>query len=211
MIRSAVARHEVDESELRVQGGRVPHRRPTAHRMIGVGRPGVTAEFARSWHRIPSPQNGAGLGVQGSEATPHPKLAAADAAEDNAVVIERRAGDGVAVLPLLNGGLPHHLTRLHVQRHDVGVELTEKEQPLAHGQTAIDPAAAEGRDLLVEVGPVLPENCPGFGIEGEDIVVARDDVHDAILDQRRCLQGVLGTEPRAFEAGHPSPFELHNV
>ena len=211
MIRTTVARDEVDEPEFRIEGGRVPYRRPTAHRVIGAGRPGVTAKLARSRHRKPSPQNGAGLRVQGGEATPHTILASSDAAINNTVVVEGSAGDGVAVLPLLDGGLPRHLTRLHVQRHDVGVELTEKEQSLAHCQTTIHPAAAEGRDLLVDIGPVFPENRAGLGIEGEDIVVARDDVHDAVLDQRRCLQGVLGTEPGAFETGHPSSFELRDI
>src|SRR5262249_25989153 len=178
--------------------------------MVGAGRPSIATELARLWQCIGAPQDGAGLGIEGGEAPAYPVLPTGDAAVDDAVVIEGRTGDGVAVLILLNGRLPHHLARLHVQRHDTGVELAEKQQPLTHGQTAVGPAAAETlrRDSLRDSGPVLPEDFPSLGIEREDIVVACNDIHDAILYERRGLEGIVGTEPGAFEAGHPGPFEL---
>src|SRR5262249_15717192 len=133
-----------------------------------------------------------------------------DAAVDDAVVVEWRAGDRVTMFIVLNRGLPDHLARLHVQSHDGGVELPEKQQPLTHRQTAVDPATAEGA-LPSETGPVLPKNFPRLGIERKDIVIACNDVHDAIPDQRRCLERVFGTEPGTFETGHPGPFELLDV
>ena len=79
-----------------------------------------------------------------------------DATVDDAVVVERRAGDAVAVLPVLDRRLPHLLAGLHVERHDVGVELAEEDHSFAHRQPAIEPAAADGGDLLVDAGPALP-------------------------------------------------------
>ena len=108
--------------------------------------------------RVPAPQDLAGLGVERGQAAAHAELAAGDAAVDDAVVVERGAGDAVAVLPLLDRRLPHHLAGLHVEGDDIGVELAEEHHALAHGEAAIDPAAAHGRDLLVDARPVLPED-----------------------------------------------------
>src|SRR6266478_9548972 len=210
MIWCAVAGREVDQPEFGIEGRCVPNRCTATHGMVGAGRPSIATELARLWQCIGAPQDGAGLGIEGGEAPAYPVLPTGDAAVDDAVVIEGRTGDGVAVLILLNGRLPHHLARLHVQRHDAGVELAEKQQPLTHGQTAVGPAAAE-RTLPRDSGPVLPEDFSSLGIEREDVVVAWYDVDDAILHKRRCLEGVFGIEPRAFEAGHPGPFELLNV
>src|SRR5262249_16896433 len=65
-------------------------------------------------------------------------------------------GDAVAVLPLFDRRLPSELPGFHVDRYDVGVELAEKQQALAHGETAVDPAAAHRRDFLVDPRPVSP-------------------------------------------------------
>src|SRR5437667_297910 len=157
VIRPAVAGREVEEAELRIERGRVPDRGAAAHRMVGAGRPGLAATLPRPGQRVPAPLDLAGLGVQRGDAPTHAELAARDAAVHEALVVEWRARDGVAVLPLLDGRLPLHLAGLHVQRDAVRGELTEVEQPLAHGETAVDPAAAHGGDLLVDPGPVLPE------------------------------------------------------
>src|SRR6266496_1761137 len=45
----------------------------------------------------------------------------------------------------------------------------------------------------------------------QDIVVAGDDVHDAVLHKRGCLQRVFAAEAGPLEAGHPRPFELLDV
>src|SRR5207244_3765488 len=95
--------------------------------------------------------------------------------------------------------------------HDIGIELAEKQQPFAHRQTTIVPAAANSRDLLVDARPALPQNLAGFGIEREDVVVAGDDIHDAVLDERRRLERVLAGKAGALEPRHPSALELLSV
>src|SRR5439155_13776560 len=168
VIRPAVAGHEVDEPEVRIEGGGIPDRRPATLRVIGPRRPGVAPELAGPRQREPAPQHLAALGVESGEAAAHAELSSGDAAIDDAVVVERRAGDGVAVLPLLDGNFPRHLARLHVQGNDVGIELAEEELALAHGQPTVDPSAANGRDLLIDAGPVLPEDLAGLRVQRKD-------------------------------------------
>src|SRR2546425_4604328 len=211
VIRPAVAGCEVEEAELRIERGRVPDGGAAAHRMVGAGRPGLAATLPRPGQRVPAPLDLAGPGVQRGDAPTHAELAARDAAVHEAVVVERRAGDGVAVLPLLDGRPPRHLAGLHVQRDDVRVELTEVEQPLAHGETAVDPPATHGGDLLVDAGPVLPQDLARLGVQREDVVVARDHVHDSVLDEGRGLERVLAADARALQARHPGALELLDV
>src|SRR5438876_9634800 len=211
VIRPAVAGREVEEAELRIERGRVPDRGAAAHRMVGAGRPGLAATLPRPGQRVPAPLDLAGLGVQRGDAPTHAEFASRDAGVHEAVVVERCGREGIAVLPLLDGRLPLHLASLHVQRDDVRVELTEVEQPLAHGETAVDPAAAHGGDLLVDPGPVLPEDLARFGVQREDVAVARDHVHDPVLDEGRGLERVLAADARALQARHPGALELLDV
>src|SRR5262249_48804123 len=139
IIRSAIADREVDKAELGIERWRVPDRGATAHRMVGARRPGVAPDLAGTRQRVPPPQDRTGLGVERSEPAAHAELAAGDAAIDDAVIVEWRAGDAVAVLPLFDRRLPSELPGFHVDRYDVGVELAEKQQALAHGETAVDP------------------------------------------------------------------------
>src|SRR5262249_15103612 len=164
-----------------------------------TGRPSVAAELSRTRQRVPSPQDLAGLRVQRGQTTADTELAAGDAAVDDAVVVERRAGNGVAVLPLLEGGLPRDLARFHVQGHHGRIELAKEQQPLAHRQTAVHPPAAGRGDLLVDAGPVLPQELAGLRVESEDVIITRDDVHDAVLDERRRFEGVLAAQAGALE------------
>src|SRR5262249_3981837 len=146
----------------------VPNRRTASHRMIGASGPSITAKLAglrQDRHRIAP--------VLASRAVRRPAysiLPAGDAAVGDAVVVEGRTSDGVATFMFLNGRLPRHIARLHVQGHDGGAKLREKQQPLIHRQTAIDPATTEAA-LQRETGPVLPEDVPILGIQREDILV----------------------------------------
>src|SRR5262249_20790320 len=57
VIWPAVASGEVDEPEFRIKGWRVPDRRSTTRGMVCARWPGVTANLARPWQRIRSPQD----------------------------------------------------------------------------------------------------------------------------------------------------------
>src|SRR5215813_15538102 len=159
--------------------------------MVGTRWPGLTAGLTRGRERIRPPEDLTTLGVQGSDTATDAKLATGDANIDRPIVVDRRAGNSVAILPLLDRGLPHHFTSLGIQGHDVGVELAEKHHPLAQRDAAVDPAAADGADLLIDARPVLPEELPGLGVDRKGVIIARDHVHDAVLDERRALVRVL--------------------
>jgi len=109
IIRSAIADRKVDKAELGIERWRVPDRGATAHRMVGARRPGVAPDLARTRQRVPPPQDRTGLCVERGEPAAHAELAASDAAIDDAVIVERRAGDAVAVLPLFDRRLPSEL------------------------------------------------------------------------------------------------------
>ena len=157
---------------------------------------------------IPPPQDLAGLGVERGQAAAHAVFAAGDPAVDDAVIIQRRAGDAVAVLPDLDRRLPHLLAGLDVERHDIGVELAEEQHSLAHRQAAIVPAAADAGELLVDTRPALPQDLACLGVQREYIVIAGDDVHDAVLDEWRRFERILAADPGALQAGHPGSLEL---
>src|SRR5262249_59794089 len=94
------------------------------------------------------------------------------------------------------------------ERDHIRVELGDKQHTLAHRQTAVEPAAADRRNRLADLRPVLPQDLTGLGIEREDVVVPGADIHDAVFDQRRRLVRIFAAEPGAFEAGHPGSLLL---
>src|SRR5262245_44882753 len=184
---TTVAGSEVDKAEIRVKRWRIPHRRPPTHRMVGARWPGLAARLPGGGERIRPPEDLATLGVQGSNAATDAKLTTGDADIEHPVVVDRCAGNGVAILPLLDRGLPHHRTSLGIQGHDIGIELAEKHHSLTQRYATVDPAAADGRDLLVNARPVLPEDLTGLSVHRKGVIVARNQVDVAMLDDRRDL------------------------
>src|SRR5438270_513702 len=73
----------------------------------------------------------------------------------------------------------------------------------------VQACARPGSGSLGEGHVSLPSS-PGDGIEGEDVVVARGDVHDAVDDNRIGFEDVLTTSARA-EPGKPGAFEAADI
>src|SRR5262249_8193836 len=65
-------------------------------------------------------------------------------------------------------------------------------------------------DVLIDAGPVLPDQRPGLGVEREDIVVAADDVHHTILHDRRSFERIFRTESRT-EMRNPGALQVLDV
>src|SRR6266404_5614219 len=112
IIRPAIADRKVDEPELRIERRSIPDRCAAAAVMVGAGRPGVSANLPRPGQGIPPPQDLAGLCVERSQPPAHTVFTTGNAAIDDAVIVERGAGDPVAVLPYLDRGPPHLLAGL---------------------------------------------------------------------------------------------------
>ena len=88
---------------------------------IGVAAGGPAADLSWRGRGVASPQDLAGFGIQRS-GDRVPVFTAGDPAVDNAVIIQRRAGDPVAVLRYFDRCLPHLFAGLYVERRDIGVE-----------------------------------------------------------------------------------------
>jgi hypothetical protein len=86
---------------------------------------------------------------------------------------------------------PHLVARLRVERDDLAVELALEHHPVAHRDAAVQPAATDGADLVVQIRLVLPKDLPARDIDGEHVVRAGRDVEDAVVDHGLALTGVL--------------------
>src|ERR1700733_6538155 len=180
---------------------------------VGVvaGRPAIAADLSRRGGGVPPPQNLTGLGIERGQAAAHSIFTAGDPAVHDAVVIKRCAGDPIAVLPGLDLRTPHFLAGLDVERYDVGIELAEEHHSLPHRQPTIVPATADAGELLVDTRPALPQELACLGVQREYIVVACDDVHDAVLNEGCRFERVFTAVPGALQAGHPGALELLDV
>ncbi len=145
-VGGGVAGREVDQPELRVDGRRLPHRRAPVRPRVVVLRPGVVPDLARPGDRVEHPHLVASLRVVGLDAPADRELAARDASDHHALVVEGRGRDRVALLPAADLGLPLHLAGHLVERHELPVELAEVDHPLAERDAAAEPAAADGVD-----------------------------------------------------------------
>jgi hypothetical protein len=169
------------------------------------------ADFPRPRDRPEFPIEITGFRVVGAEAAADPELAAGDAGVDAAVVVERRRGDRLAVLPFADLGLPFDFAGRLIEGDEAAVELAEEDHPLAQRHPAIGPAAADGVDLFGQFRFVDPELFTGLDVDGENVVSAGDHVHHAFVDDRLRLGRVLGGLAGAVEVGHPDAFQLVDV
>ena len=206
-VGSGLAGAEIDQAEIGIDGRRLPDVGAAVQirlGAIGIGivrrRPGLRAARAGIGHRPEMPQLLAGLGVERRELAARLAVAAGNAGIDCAFVVERRGGDGVAVLPLADHGAPHLLAGAGVERHEGAVELADEHLALADRHAAIVPAAAHGADALVEAGAVLPDQRAGARVERGDIVIAGGEIHDAVFDDRRAFQANISGRGRSRDA-----------
>src|SRR5262249_42476619 len=128
-------------------------------------RPSVGAELAWCRDGPEPPLLFPGLGVDRRQESARRAVAAGDAGVDDAVVVERRARDRVAVLPAGDLRLPERRAGFDIERDDVAVEVAEEHLAFADGDATVRPAAADRAYILVDPGFVLPDQCAGLSIE----------------------------------------------
>src|SRR5262249_17234554 len=93
-------------------------------------------------------------------------------------------------LDVFDFDVPDFLTGLGVERDYVIVHRSEEDHSVADGQTPIELSVRRekiSRDFVV----VGPESLAGFGIDPEDSILARDQIHDSVDDQRSCVEAAL--------------------
>ena len=169
------------------------------------------ARLAGSRNRIEGPDQLAVLRVEGLHAAARAAVPAREARDHHAVVVERRAGDREVLLPALGRDVPNRLARRAIERDEPRVEPTDEDLVAAHRDAAARPAAADRRELGIEVRRVLPEDLAAVDRHRKHVVGAGDHIGDAVVDDRLRLSGVLRAGARAAQSRLPHALELRDV
>ncbi len=192
-----IARAEVEEAELGIDGRRIPNRRAAVLPDLVVLRPRVVADLARARDRVERPDELAVLRAERFHAAAHAFLAAREARDDEPVVVERRRRDRVALLPAFRLDRPDDLAAALIERDELAVELAREHLAVAEPDAAARPAAADRLVRGVEVRAVFPEDLARRDAHREHVVRARRDVGDAAIDERLRLARVLRSRVRS--------------
>lgn len=209
-VRGCVSGGEVQEPEVRIDRGRLPDGRAAVLPRVVVGRPRVVTDLARAGNRVEAPQLLPRRPVERRDPTADPIFTSGDAGVDPAVVVERRARDRVPVLPARDLRRPDDLAGLLVERDELAVELADVHLAVAERHASARPAAADGRDLLIQLRPVLPFRRASARVDGEHVVGPGDRVDHAVVGDRLGLSRVLAAGAR-LEMDVPDPLQLSDV
>ena len=205
-----VAGREVKESGLRVDARRAPDG-AAARLPLVVRRPRRPAGLAGLGDRVEAPDEVTVPRVERGDGSAHAELAAGDADDHEAVVVERRHRHRVAVLRAAVRRRPDDAAGLLREGDERRIELRDVDLPVAERKPALRPAAADGAQRLRELRAVLPQDRPGGSVDREDVAGAGDGVHDAAVDERRALAPVLRSRARSVQMDVPARCEPANV
>ena len=210
-IGAGVARREVDETELGVDGRCLPDGRAAVFPRVVVGGPRVVTDLAGARDRIERPAQLTGARVVRFDASAGSAVAARETRDDEPVVIERCRRDAEGVFGAFRLDRPDDGAARLIERHELAVELPRVDSAVADRHAAAHPAATNDRDVGIEVRLVAPADRARLDIEREDVVGARRDVNDAVVDDRLRLGGILTRRARAVQARTPFGLELRDV
>ena len=121
--------------------------------------------------------------------TAQPELPTGAPDDDHVLDDQRCDGAALAGPHVAVDGVEDQLAARRVQGDQVGVERVQVDPAVAHGDTAVDVAAAQ-RDVVRRGVLVAPELLTGHGVDGPELAVRAGDVHDAFHDQRGGLERV---------------------
>ncbi len=207
-VGARIARREIQQAELRVDGWRLPHGRAAMPPHVAVLRPRVVSDFAGSRDRVERPRRRAVACIVGCHAATNAVLGPAESRDHQPVVVEGRARDAEALLPPLRLDVPDRLAGRLVQRNESPVEPAHVDAPVAQCDAATGPATADRRNIRVQVRLVHPENRSRLDADREHVVGACDHVDHTLVHDRLGLARVSRTDPRAREACAPDRTEL---
>ena len=210
-VGTGVPGREIDQPELGVRGGRLPHGAPPVHPDITIRWPGVVTELPGAGHRIEGPHELTITGPVRLDATPLSVLRPSEAGDHQAVVVERGARDHVAVLPPLALDGPNDLAGVLIEGDHPAIELAYEHFALPQRDAATGPATTYRRDRLIQIGLVRPQDLPDVHAQCEDVIGSGNEVDDAVMHDRLRLTGVLRTHARATQSCLPDPLEVRDV
>src|SRR5690606_27409017 len=148
---AGVARREIDHAELGVDARRLPDRRAAVLPCVVVLRPGRMADLARAGDRIEVPDPFAGLRIVRADPAADAELAAGEADDDHAVVVERRGRDAVAFVRIAGEHVPHDGPGSLIERDEPAVEPPDKDHAVAEADAAAQASAADARRVEIDV------------------------------------------------------------
>ncbi len=182
--RRAVAGAPERDVALGVVGPGHPDRGAAA--LPGLAFPGVVAGLAGAGDGVGLPHRLAALGVERLDEAADAELAARDADHDLAVHDQRRERHVVAFLPVGDRrALPGDLAGRGVERHHDRVLGGEVDLVAVQRDAAL--GVVQRAEAFGQLALVAPDQVAGLGVERQDLVVGRGDVHDAVVDDRRRL------------------------
>src|SRR4051812_22730260 len=117
---------------------------------VAVRGPRVVAELAGARHRVEGPAQLAVLCVVRFYPATRAEIAARETGDDEAVIIERCAGNGVTEFRIFRLHRPDDLAGDLIERHELRVQLSDKHFALAQPEPAPDPGTAGARDLGID-------------------------------------------------------------
>ena len=144
VVRPRITGRKINQTQLRVHRWRVPDCTTAGFPGITVGRPGIRTEFARCRHGIKRPEQRAIRGIIGLHPAARSELSASESADDHAVKVQRRTGDGVALLPAFRLNRPHLLSGFGIECLQHPIELAHKYFIFAITHAPTRPATANG-------------------------------------------------------------------
>ena len=159
--RRRIARPPVAQVELGIIVRGEPDRH--AARLPGLSGPGVVTGLTRPRNRVRLPHRLPVARVEGGDVPADAELAAGSADHDLALGDERRQGEVVAVLVVVDGRVPHDRARLGVERDEMRVDGRQEESVLPERHAAV--RGMELEQVLRQLLFVTPEQVTGLGVE----------------------------------------------
>ena len=202
-VRRGVARRPVEQVGLRVV--RAGHPGRGAAVLPGVARPGFRPGLAGLRDGVAPPFARARLDVVGVDVAADAVLAAGDA--DDQVVADHQRGSGPAepVGVAVHDRLPHHGSGLAVECHHLRVQGGHENFIPGNGRTFVRRPAAHAQVVRQRVF-VAPQEGARHRVQGEQVVVRRGEIDDAVRHDGRGLE--LG---RNAGLEHPSRGQVLDV
>ena len=205
-----IAGAPVDQVQFGIVRSGYPGR--TAAMLVAIAAPGFRTRLAFRGHRVGAPHALAGLGVVGVQEPADAGLGAGNADEDLTVHGQRRGGDVIAFLVVIDLGVPTDDSGLGVQRDQVAIHGSVVNHVVQHGHTAIDGRRTDDDHVFGNVGRVGPQRPAGAKIQRRRRAGRLGDVHHAVERQsetsRRSQCGASGKSRLASGCADILPVDL---
>jgi len=217
IVRSGIARTDIEQIELRVVREGVPGRAAAADRPVAVRVPRrrghlefrMFESFLRiAGYDIEAPGEFAGLGIVGREKATHSKVGTAIADDHLTLHHTRCTRDGVVGLTVGRVSAPQFLSGARVERDQPAIERPDIDFTLPERHAAIHRlTAAITQPFPGDTRIVCPHALAAASVEGEHAAPTRAHVQHAV----RHDGGGFDAEARAFQIRFPCKAESRDV